>query len=109
MEQILVWALVGLFMIMVVIALWVILEQRKLAKYLPFLLVVWFMATPVFAQDNDTEIEILELKPMFFPEPIKTAATSLNTLVEDLLWRAGIEAWLGNDTNLTNLTRPAYA
>lgn len=109
MDRILVWILIGLFMIMVVIAGWTILAQRKLAKYLPFLMVVWFMATPVLAQENDS-IELADAKPMIFPEPLKTAAFTAGDLIEDLLWHAGITAFLKNDTlNLTNSSGLYYA
>jgi len=101
MDTLLACVLVGLFVLMIVIAFWAILSQRKLAKYLPFLLVLMLIPT-TFAQMEDADgIVLVDTRPLIVPDLAKAG----NALMEDLLWLTGAQAFLGNDSlNLTNTT-----
>jgi hypothetical protein len=62
----------------------------------------------------DDNITTVDTSPMAFPDLMPQAAVDIVHKMQDVVgqdddWRAGIQAWLGNDTNLTNSTGLFYA
>lgn len=70
------------------------------------LLLLVFLINLTYSPVSDGSLGMSGQAPLVFPTTMPPAAQMIcDVISEELVWRAGIDAFLNNSTNLTNLTQ----